>query len=40
MNHLKIDNECKLQAENIYKDSFPKILTVARLDRRKITKIF
>ena len=32
---LMIDNECKLQAEKIYKDSFPKILTVARLDRRK-----
>lgn len=32
---IKIENNFQLQAENIYKDSFPKILTVARLDRRK-----
>jgi len=32
---MKIDNNFQSQAENIYKDSFPKILTVARLDRRK-----
>ena len=32
---IKIDNDFQLQAENIYKDSFPKILTVARLDKRK-----
>ena len=32
---IRIENNFKLQAENIYKDSFPRILTVARLDRRK-----
>ncbi len=32
---MKIDNIFQSQAENIYKDSFPKILTVARLDKRK-----
>ena len=37
---IRIENNFKLQAENIYKDSFPRILTVARLDRRKTTKIF
>ena len=31
----KIDNEYKIKAEKIYKDSFPKIITVARLDKRK-----
>ena len=31
----KIDNEVIKKAENIYKDSFPKIITVARLDKRK-----
>ena len=30
-----IDNECKIQAEKFYMDSFPKIITVARLDKRK-----
>jgi len=32
---IKINNDFQSQAENIYKDSFPKILTVARLDKRK-----
>ncbi len=32
---IKIENDFQSQAENIYKDSFPKILTVARLDKRK-----
>ncbi len=32
---IKIENAFQLQAENIYKNSFPKILTVARLDKRK-----
>ena len=32
---IKIDNNFQSQAESIYKDSFPKILTVARLDKRK-----
>ncbi len=32
---VKIEENDQLRAENIYKDSFPKILTVARLDRRK-----
>ena len=32
---IKIDSTFQSQAENIYKDSFPKILTVARLDKRK-----
>ena len=30
-----IDNLFKIKAENIFKDSFPKIITVARLDKRK-----
>ena len=30
-----IDNEALKKAENIYKDSYPKIITVARLDKRK-----
>ncbi len=34
-NPQKIDNEFQAKAEDIYKDSFPKILTVARLDKRK-----
>ncbi len=32
---ISIEKNFQLQAENIYKESFPKILTVARLDRRK-----
>tara|TARA_B100001123_G_scaffold188971_1_gene215809 strand:+ start:554 stop:1648 length:1095 start_codon:yes stop_codon:yes gene_type:complete len=32
---IKVENNFKIKAENLYKDSFPKILTVARLDRRK-----
>ena len=32
---IKIDKNYQLQAENIYKNSFPKIITVARLERRK-----
>ena len=31
----KIDNNYKIKAEKIYTDSFPKIITVARLDKRK-----
>ena len=30
-----IGNEFKIEAETIFKDSFPKIITVARLDKRK-----
>ena len=30
-----ISNVFKIKAENIFKDSFPKIITVARLDKRK-----
>ena len=32
---LKIENNFQHHVEDLYKDSFPKILTVARLDRRK-----
>ena len=32
---IKIENNFQIEADNLYKDSFPKILTVARLDRRK-----
>ena len=32
---IEIENNFQVQAENIYKNSFPKILTVARLERRK-----
>ncbi len=32
---IKTENNFNIEAENLYKDSFPKILTVARLDRRK-----
>ena len=31
----KIESKFQEQAENIFKNSFPKILTVARLDKRK-----
>ncbi len=31
----KINNISKIKAEEIFKDSFPKIITVARLDKRK-----
>ena len=30
-----IDNKFKLEAQSIFKDSFPKIITVARLEKRK-----
>mgnify|MGYP001217025459 CR=1 FL=1 len=32
---IKIEKKFQAQAEEVYKDSFPKILTVSRLDRRK-----
>ena len=32
---VKIENNFEIEANNLFKDSFPKILTVARLDRRK-----
>ena len=32
---FKIEKEYELKADKIYQDSFPKIITVARLDRRK-----
>jgi len=32
---IKIEKNFQTQAEEMYKDSFPKIVTVARLDRRK-----
>tara|TARA_B100000029_G_scaffold427751_1_gene437293 strand:+ start:538 stop:1635 length:1098 start_codon:yes stop_codon:yes gene_type:complete len=32
---IKIDKKFKIEAENIFKDCFPKIITVARLDKRK-----
>ena len=32
---IKIEKNFQMQAEDLYKDSFPKIITVARLDRRK-----
>ena len=32
---IKIEKDFQIQAEKMYKDSFPKIITVARLDRRK-----
>ena len=32
---IKIEKNFQIQAEEMYKDSFPKIVTVARLDRRK-----
>ena len=32
---IKIEKNFQIQAEEIYRDSFPKIVTVARLDRRK-----
>tara|TARA_B100000029_G_scaffold271606_1_gene266664 strand:- start:3489 stop:4583 length:1095 start_codon:yes stop_codon:yes gene_type:complete len=32
---IKIDDNFQLESEKIYGDSFPKILTVARLDKRK-----
>tara|TARA_B100000029_G_scaffold252163_1_gene249094 strand:+ start:1357 stop:2454 length:1098 start_codon:yes stop_codon:yes gene_type:complete len=31
----KINDDSKIEAENIFGDSFPKIITVARLDKRK-----
>ena len=31
----KIEHETKIMAENFFKDSFPKIITVSRLDKRK-----
>tara|TARA_Y100000590_G_scaffold22898_1_gene26336 strand:+ start:1952 stop:3049 length:1098 start_codon:yes stop_codon:yes gene_type:complete len=31
----KIDNITKVEVENVFKDSFPKIITIARLDKRK-----
>ena len=31
----KINDDSKIEAENIFVDSFPKIITVARLDKRK-----
>jgi Glycosyltransferase len=34
-NPINIEKDLQIQAEKIYKDSFPKIITVARLDRRK-----
>ena len=34
-NPIKIESTFQLKAEDLYKDSFPKILTVGRLDRRK-----
>ena len=32
---IKIEKEYELKADKIYQDFFPKIITVARLDRRK-----
>ena len=32
---VEIDNKCKLKAENIFGSAFPKIITIARLDKRK-----
>jgi len=32
---VKIENNFEIKANSLFKDSFPKILTVARLDRRK-----
>ncbi|OUW67516.1 MAG: hypothetical protein CBD62_03375 [Candidatus Pelagibacter sp. TMED202] len=32
---LKVSNEAKKYAETIYKDSFPKLITISRLDGRK-----
>jgi phosphatidylinositol alpha-1,6-mannosyltransferase len=32
---VKINNECKLKAESIFGSAFPKIITIARLDKRK-----
>ena len=34
-NPVEIENKFEVEAKNLYKDCFPKILTVARLDRRK-----
>ena len=34
-NPEKIDKENNIKAQNLYKDSFPKLITVARLDPRK-----
>ena len=31
----RIENASKIKAENIFGESFPKIITVARLDKRK-----
>ena len=32
---IKVEEDFQRQAEEIYKDSFPKIITIARLDKRK-----
>ena len=32
---IEIENNFAIEANNLFKDSFPKILTIARLDRRK-----
>ena len=32
---MKIENSFQIESERLFKDSFPKILTVARLDKRK-----
>ena len=32
---IKIENSLQIESERLFKDSFPKILTVARLDKRK-----
>ena len=32
---MKIENSIQIESERLFKDSFPKILTVARLDKRK-----
>ena len=34
-NPISINEKFSIEAENLYKDAFPKILTVARLERRK-----
>tara|TARA_B100000700_G_scaffold78412_1_gene88033 strand:- start:1820 stop:2914 length:1095 start_codon:yes stop_codon:yes gene_type:complete len=34
-NPLEVEMSFQIQAEEVFKDSFPKIITVARLDRRK-----
>ena len=32
---INIDEDCRLKAKNIFNTAFPKIITIARLDRRK-----